>query len=92
MNKLLLPCPFCGAKPRGEDTGDDISPEYSIFCTNEECGVSMSAFWKSEAELMWNKRVYNGIEESDGDAHDSDCGFTETGRISNCSCGRYRGD
>lgn len=60
--RLLLPCPFCGARPEVEaqtpQYEDGEFDAWSITCTNHECGMSLleesSDFM--DAAKRWNRR------------------------------------
>lgn len=60
MNKVLLPCPFCGGEaimkiqkhiPKGY--------EYTPTCKNTSCAGRLTKKWLTEAEAIeaWNRRV-----------------------------------
>lgn len=61
-NTEILPCPFCGSKAlieRTEIGNEDITEEFWISCSNEECMASeLNFFWKSRADAIqaWNQR------------------------------------
>ena len=51
-NERLLPCPFCGKKPKLTAVPDQVM--YSVRC--EGCTVQWPKYTKEEAIAAWNKR------------------------------------
>jgi len=66
MKKLfLLPCPFCGAKPkfREREWSSKNIIFYDVHCKTDGCYMEEGADWnfntKEEVAKMWNKRFNN---------------------------------
>lgn len=65
MTDTLLPCPFCGSKPKivkgSNYTGDIKKPIFTVVCKNPNCqiydGYCRFQFNEGEAIRNWNKRL-----------------------------------
>ena len=63
MSEHILPCPFCGVKPGGEErTGDSNQNYMRITC---QCGASGTwatspkGYNRNKAIKLWNTRAEN---------------------------------
>lgn len=65
---ILLPCPFCGAKPRFREIEWDVSCRkteirYDIECGTDGCYMEEGSDWnfktKEDVAEIWNKRFNN---------------------------------
>ncbi len=57
----LLPCPFCGEKPKLEvHNRDYYGMRFMIICKNVSCKMLVTTGWVANKELaikLWNTRV-----------------------------------
>lgn len=60
--RMLLPCPFCGARPVVEALTQQYEDRefdaWSITCSNQECGIGMldESCDFADAAKLWNRR------------------------------------
>ena len=52
-------CPFCGGKPRNDNSGPRWDEPYAIYCRSTKCRVNPIVFGRTVhiALQRWNKRA-----------------------------------
>jgi len=61
----LKPCPFCGSEAdvHPHNFGDSKKTDYTIYCSNKDCGSSFCWYDTPEESIKaWNKRAVNDKE------------------------------
>lgn len=54
----MIPCPFCGSEACIRTYEYDDTTNYSVACTEEDCGIEFGMFsTREEAIRRWNTRI-----------------------------------